>query len=86
MEVTDIKIEKIEERKNKLVAYATITLDDKLTLFNIKILEKTEGEYFIAFPSRKIEEKYRSLVEVSNSLYKIISNEILSEYKRVNEE
>lgn len=86
MTVTDIKIDKIENKKTKLVAHATVTLDDALKLFNIKILEKEEGKYFIAFPSRKIEDRYYSLVEVSNDLYQTISNEIISEYKRINEE
>ena len=84
--ITDIKIEKLEDIKTKLVAYAMITLNEEITIHKIKILQKDNGIYFIAFPSRKNEEKYYSLVDVSSNLYNIISNEIISEYKRINEE
>ncbi len=86
MTITDIKIEKLEDVKTKLVAYATVTIDEEITIHKIKILQKDKGIYFIAFPSRKNEDKYYSLVDVSSNLYKMINNEIISEYKRINEE
>lgn len=85
MTVTDIKIENIEEEKTRLVAYASVTLDDALTINKIKILKNKYSELFIAFPSRKQNENYYSLVEVSNELYSNITKEVLSEYKRINE-
>ena len=84
--ITDIKIEKLEDVKTKLVAYATVTIDEEITIHKIKMLPKDKGIYFIAFPSRKNEDKYYSLVDVSSNLYKMINNEIISEYKRINEE
>ncbi len=52
MEITDIRIKKVEGDANKLQAYASITFDDNFVIHNIKIIDGREG-LFIAMPSRK---------------------------------
>ncbi|MGL5254113.1 MAG: septation regulator SpoVG [Brevinema sp.] len=52
MEITDIRIKKVEGDVNKLQAYASVTFDDCFVIHNIKIIDGREG-LFIAMPSRK---------------------------------
>ncbi|MGL4366817.1 MAG: septation regulator SpoVG [Brevinemataceae bacterium] len=52
MEITDIRIKKVESEANKLQAYASVTFDDSFVIHNIKIIDGREG-LFIAMPSRK---------------------------------
>lgn len=84
MIVTDIKIKKIKDKKSRLLAYATVTLNDVLTINQVKIIESNRGGFFVAFPSRKIEDTFVDLIELDKQLYENISNEILGEYMRIN--
>lgn len=52
MEITDIRIKKVEGDSNKLKAYASVTFDDSFVVHNIKVIEGQNG-LFIAMPSRK---------------------------------
>jgi stage V sporulation protein G len=51
MEITDIRIKKVEG-ENKLKAYASVTFDDSFVVHNIKVIQGTNGP-FIAMPSRR---------------------------------
>lgn len=50
MEVTDIRIKKVEE-EGKLKAWASVTFDDCFVVHNMKIIEGLQGR-FLAMPSR----------------------------------
>lgn len=52
MDITDIRIKKVEGEGNKLKAYASVTFDDSFVVHNIKVIEGKAG-LFIAMPSRK---------------------------------
>lgn len=52
MEITDIRIKKVEGDGNKLKAYASVTFDNNFVVHNIKVIEGKAG-LFIAMPSRK---------------------------------
>jgi stage V sporulation protein G len=52
MEITDIRIKKVEGDSNKLKAYASVTFDNSFVIHNIKVIEGKAG-LFIAMPSRK---------------------------------
>jgi stage V sporulation protein G len=51
MEITDIRIKKVES-DNKLKAYVTVTFDDCFVVHNLKIILGQFGR-FVAMPSRK---------------------------------
>lgn len=85
MQVTDIKINKIDERKSKILAHADITLDSLITIRQVKIIEGN-SRLFIDFPSRKIGEDYLGLIEVEDQLFKVIKKEVLAEYQRIIDE
>ena len=50
MEITDVRVRKIDS--NKLVGVATITLDNNFAVHDIKIIRNNE-KLFISMPSRK---------------------------------
>lgn len=53
MQITDIRIQLIKAPKNKLVAFAGITLDDTLVIKDFQIFSSVKG-YFVGMPSRKL--------------------------------
>lgn len=87
MIITKIKIEKLKEAdlKTSLLAYASITLDNAIKINKIKILKNKYNDLFVAFPSRKINDEYCSLVEVESNLFTMIMDKIISEYKKIDE-
>ena len=55
MKITEIRIFKKEDPKNKLRAFATITLDDAFVVRDIKVIEGGKG-LFVAMPSRRMKD------------------------------
>ncbi|MDD3145819.1 MAG: SpoVG family protein [Candidatus Riflebacteria bacterium] len=53
MKITDVRIQLIKAPKNKLVAFATITLDEALVIKDFQIFTSVRG-YFVGMPSRKL--------------------------------
>lgn len=56
MKITEVRIKLVEDRQDKLRAYASITLDDSLVIRDLKIIEGGKG-LFVAMPSRKIHDR-----------------------------
>lgn len=52
MKITNIKLKRIVSN-TRLVATASITIDDLIVVHDIKVILGGEGRYFIAMPSRK---------------------------------
>jgi len=53
MKVTEIRVKLLPGQKDKLRAFASITVDSSLVVRDIKIIEGSKG-LFIAMPSRKM--------------------------------
>lgn len=53
MEVTEVKIKLVPQSDNKLLAFASITIDRCFVIRDIKIIQG-KAAYFVAMPSRKI--------------------------------
>lgn len=53
MKVTEIRVKLLPAQKDKLRAFASITVDGSLVIRDIKVIEGTRG-LFIAMPSRKM--------------------------------
>ncbi len=53
MNITEIRIKLLQSQRDKLRAFASITLDDCLVIRDIKIIEGGRG-LFVAMPSRKL--------------------------------
>lgn len=51
--VTEVRIKLTEDPRNKLKAYASVTIDDAFVVRDLKIIEGAKGP-FVAMPSRKL--------------------------------
>lgn len=80
MEITDIRIKKVEG-ENKLKAYASITFDDSFVIHNIKVIQGNSG-LFIAMPSRRTRSgEMKDVAHPINSTFREkIQNAILEAY------
>ncbi len=56
MEITEIRIRLVNNPREKLRAFASVTFDGELAIRDIKIIEGTDG-LFVAMPSRKLADR-----------------------------
>jgi stage V sporulation protein G len=56
MEVTEVKVKLVEENKDRLKAYCTMTLDGEFVVRDLKLIEGANG-LFVAMPSRKLADR-----------------------------
>jgi stage V sporulation protein G len=78
MKITDIRIHLIRQPKNKLRAFADITLDDQLVIKDFQIFNGERGP-FVGMPSRKMPDgTWRDMVfPINAELEQTISSSIL---------
>ena len=55
MKITEVRIFKKDDLKNKLRAFVTITFDDAFVIRDIKVIEGSKG-FFVAMPSRRVKD------------------------------
>lgn len=86
MEITDVRIKKITGA-GKLLAIATITIDDSFAVHDVKIIGGDNG-LFIAMPSVKTADgTYRDIAHPINSAVRsAIQESVLRKYKEVESE
>src|ERR1700741_3611191 len=53
MEISEIRIKLLENQRDKLRAFASLTIEHCLVIRDIKVIEGPTG-LFVAFPSRKL--------------------------------
>ncbi len=56
MEVTEVKVKLVEENRDRLKAYCTMTLDSEFVVRDLKLIEGANG-LFVAMPSRKLADR-----------------------------
>lgn len=56
MDITDVRIKRVDIRGEKLKGFATVTFDGEFVVSDIKVIEGPNG-LFIAMPSRKITDR-----------------------------
>ena len=81
MTITDVKIRKIDNG-GKLVAVASVTIDEDFAVHDIKIIDGDKG-LFIAMPSRVSSDGvYRDIAHPINSKTReMLQNTILEKFK-----
>ena len=81
MQITDVRIRKVE-KKRKMKAVVSITIDEEFVVHDIKVIEGDKG-LFIAMPSRKAADgEYRDIAHPINSnTREKIQNLILEKYE-----
>ncbi len=83
MQVTDVKIRRLQDDTKTLKAYASIVIDDSLAIHDIKIIEGGNG-YFIKMPSKKDKNgEFKDIVHpINNELRNTMSNAILDQFNK----
>ena len=56
MNITEVRVKLTEERRNRLQAFCSITIDNDFVVRDLKVIEGTRGA-FVAMPSRKLTDK-----------------------------
>ncbi len=81
MEITDIKIFPVNEKRVK--AYASIVFDDCFIIRDLKIIHG-ENKLFVAMPSKKMKDgTYRDTVHpLNNETRKKIESNVLEAYEK----
>lgn len=87
MEITKVRVHKIDKEGFRVKGYATITIDDCFAVTNIRIIEG-ENRMFCAMPNDKIgEHKFIDVAHPTNQeTRKYIEDKILEEYNNPTEE
>ncbi|MCE9593397.1 MAG: SpoVG family protein [Planctomycetes bacterium] len=57
MNITEVRVKLINDPRDKLRAFATITIDDCLVIRDLKIIDGGPKGLFVAMPSRKMQER-----------------------------
>lgn len=88
MQVTDIRIKKLDRQEGALAGFASVTLDDSLVVHDIGIIRPEGKEAFIAMPSRKLPNGTRvDIVHPINSEFRgILSAAVLKAFDELGED
>ncbi len=80
MEITKVRVHKVEREGSKVKGYASITFDDCFRVSNIRIIEG-ENRMFCAMPNDKVGEKFIDVAHPTNKeTREMIEEKILEEY------
>ncbi len=87
MEITKVKVHKVDREGSRMKGYATVTIDDCFVVRNIRIIEGAD-KLFIAMPSRKVgDDKYEDIAHPINAETRaMFEDKILAEYNNPTEE
>ena len=82
MEITDIRIKKIESEGN-LLGYASVTFDDDFVVHNIRVMNGKNGKY-IMMPNRKVKSgEFKDIVHPINTDFRrTLETAILEAYDK----
>ena len=81
MNISDIRIRKVENDENKLRGIASITIDDCFVIHDIKIIEG-QDKFFLAMPSKRLADgTYRDIVHpINQEMRELLETSILEVY------
>ena len=80
MNITEVRITKISSEN--MEAYAAITIDKQFVVTGLKVINGKNG-YFVAMPSRKVENEYKDIVfPITKEAREYIQASVLQEYEK----
>ena len=84
MRITQVKIVSIDGDRDKLVAYAEITIDDCFCVRDLKILRQPTG-YRVAMPQAKLKNgRYKDIAfALDAKTKKLIEDAVIAGYQKV---
>jgi len=82
MEITSVKIRKVERENSRMKGIASVVIDDAIAIHDIRIIEG-DSNLFIAMPSRKTPAgEYRDIVHpINQEVRTMFEKEILDAYE-----
>jgi stage V sporulation protein G len=83
MEITSVKIRKVERENSRMKGIASVVIDDAIAIHDIRIIEG-DSNLFIAMPSRKTPAgEYRDIVHpINQEVRTMFEKEILDAYEK----
>lgn len=83
MENVKVEVMKIEEPKDRMKGMATIVIDNKFAIHDIRIIEGRRG-LFVAMPSRRVADgSFKDIVHpVNQETRELIEKTILEEFNK----
>ena len=83
MQITDVRVRKVT-KEGKMKAVVSITIDNEFVVHEIKVKEKSDGELFIAMPSRqKNERRYDIAHPINQDVRDRITKAVLDKYDEI---
>ena len=76
------RVQKLNKENSKTKAFVDITIEDSITIKNIKVIEGENG-LFVGLPSEKSKstEKWYPFIRLSKEVFEDVSNTALAAYK-----
>lgn len=83
MEITSVKIRKVERENSRMKGIASVVIDDAIAIHDIRIIEGDSG-LFIAMPSRKTPVgEYKDIAHpINQEVRTMFEKEILDAYDK----
>ena len=87
MEITSVKIRKVEKENSRMKGIASVVVDNAIAIHDIRIIEG-DNNLFIAMPSRKTPAgEYKDIVHpINQEVRTMFEKEILDAYENAEEE
>lgn len=87
MEITSVKIRKVEKENSRMKGIASVVVDDSIAIHDIRIIEG-DNNLFIAMPSRKTPAgEYKDIVHpINQEVRTMFEKEILDAYENAEDE
>ena len=89
MKISDIRIKLVNKENSKVKAIAAMTIEDCFVVHDIRLMQRDEGDYYIAMPSRKNLKtgKFDDIAHPINAeTRKMIQDVILEKYNSMEDE
>ena len=83
MQITTVRVRVVEKENTKMRGYASVTIDDRFVVHDIRILEGDNG-LFLAMPSKQTAPgEYRGIAHpINQEARKLFTDAILAEYEK----
>lgn len=84
MEITSVRIKKIEDKKGQLKAVCSVILDNSFLIRNIKLI-RINNKYIVAMPNECVRGKYRDICNpIEQGTREMFNEIIINEYLKTN--
>jgi len=82
MDITDVRIRKVNNAEGKMKAVVSVTIDNAFVVHDVKVVEGMNG-LFVAMPSRKTPEgEFRDIAHpISSAAREVIQTAVLKAYQ-----